>query len=87
MKPSKTAKKSPVKRKKAPVKPIIKKINADGTANIYFQYIYSYTPERKTLLDSGITILPEYWDANNLEIKKGCWENLPLKNAAVFSGC
>lgn len=49
-----------------PIKPICKKAEKrkDGTSIISIQYCYSL--EKRTLLNSGIAIPPEYWNLKKL---------------------
>lgn len=62
-----------------PVKPICKKLRGDGTMIIYLQYCYSWDPDLKTLLNTGMAIPPEFWDRKRLCIK----DNLPVKYIPV----
>jgi len=54
-----------------PIKPVCIRPRKDGTSIIHIQYCYSN--ERKTILDTKITIPVECWDKENLCIK----QNLP----------
>lgn len=51
-----------------PIKPVCKKKFArrDGTSVIFIQYCYSM--DRRTLLNSGVAIPPEYWNLKRLRI-------------------
>jgi hypothetical protein len=51
-----------------PIKPICRcnRIKTDGTASIFLQYYYSRT--NRTLLSTGITVPPEYWQKKQLRI-------------------
>ena len=53
-----------------PIKPIcpVKKMRRDGTAPIFIQYCYSAT--NRTLLNTGITIPPQYWNTKQLCISE-----------------
>src|SRR3954447_14135947 len=53
-----------------PIKPICpaKKIRRDGTAPVFLQYCYSAT--NRTLLNTGITIPPLYWNTKQLCISE-----------------
>ncbi|MEP6748321.1 MAG: phage integrase SAM-like domain and Arm DNA-binding domain-containing protein [Bacteroidota bacterium] len=71
-----------------PLKTICDKrgIRKDGRCNIYIQYCYS--AKKRTLLNSGIAIPPEFWDPKNLEV----YDHIPVVfghaseiNEALFS--
>ncbi|MGX5820673.1 phage integrase SAM-like domain-containing protein [Chitinophaga lutea] len=51
-----------------PIKPVCKKnfTRKDGTSIVFIQYCYSVT--RRTLVDSGIAIPPDYWNRKRLRI-------------------
>lgn len=51
-----------------PIKPICKKalVRKDGTSVIFIQYCHSQ--EKRTLLNSGIAIPPNYWNQKRLRI-------------------
>lgn len=51
-----------------PIKPVCKKalVRRDGTSIIFIQYCFS--AERRTLLNSGIAIPPNYWNVKRLRI-------------------
>jgi len=51
-----------------PIKPVCKRSNTrkDGTSIVFFQYCYSQT--KRTLLDSGIAIPPQYWNVKRSRI-------------------
>src|ERR1035437_715611 len=66
-----------------PIKPICKKrlIRRDGTSIIFIQYCYS--AEKRTLLNSGIAIPPNYWNLKRLRINADlpvCYGNAELLN-------
>ncbi len=53
-----------------PLKPICpaNKVRRDGTAPVFLQYCYSAT--NRTLLNTGITIPPQYWNTKQLCISE-----------------
>ena len=53
------------------IKTIIKKqgSKADGTSTIFFQY--SYDRSKRTLLNTGKSVDPKYWDAEKQKVRKG----------------
>jgi hypothetical protein len=65
-----------------PVKPVRGKVRSDGTSIIYFQYCYSWDPDLKTLLNTGIEIPAGCWDKQkecitaDLPREYGTWEKL-----------
>ena len=71
-----------------PLKKICNKrsIRKDGLCNIYIQYCYS--AKKRTLLKTGMSIPPEYWDIKKSEV----FQHIPAKfgnaselNEALFS--
>lgn len=66
-----------------PIKPICKKAlkRKDGTSIIFIQYCHSL--EKRTLLNSGIAIPPNYWNLKRLRINADlpeCYGNPELLN-------
>lgn len=71
-----------------PIKPICKKrlIRRDGTSIIFIQYCYS--AEKRTLLNSGIAIPPNYWNLKRLRINADlpvCYGNAELLNGQLLN--
>ena len=64
-----------------PVKPVCKteKIRKGGTASIGIQY--SFTSEKRVLLDSGLAIPPKYWNRRRECIS----DNLPRCTVLLLS--
>lgn len=54
-----------------PIKPVCKKgfVRRDGTSVIFIQYCHSI--DKRTLLNSGIAIPPDYWNRKRLRIDNG----------------
>lgn len=71
-----------------PIKPICKKrlMRRDGTCIIFIQYCHSV--EKRTLLNSGIAIPPNYWNQKRLRITNdmpACYGNAELLNEQLQS--
>ncbi len=71
-----------------PVKPVCKKtfIRKDGTSIIFIQYCHSI--DKRTLLNSGIAIPPNYWNLKRLRINNdlpGCYGQAEALNGKLQS--